>query len=123
MKLFDLEEYKKNPTRRVVTKCGYEARIICTDAKMPRPIVALVEKNDSYIVQRYAIDGTCGEPEKKYMDLILYPEEREGWVNMYLNERGRIFFGQPYSTKEEALDEPYDDKNTRVYTKKVKWEG
>ena len=57
------------------------------------------------------------------MDLILYPEEREGWVNMYLNERGRIFFGQPYSTKEEALDEPYDDKNTRVYTKKVKWEG
>ena len=31
MKQFNLEEYKKNPNRRVITRDGKNTRIVCTD--------------------------------------------------------------------------------------------
>ena len=43
MKHFNLEEYIQNPSRKVVTRDGRNARIICTDAKALYPIIALVE--------------------------------------------------------------------------------
>lgn len=46
MKQFNLEEYLKNPSRKVVTRDGRNARIICTDAKGKYPIVALMEISD-----------------------------------------------------------------------------
>lgn len=33
MKQFSLEEYIKNPSRKIVTRDGKEARIVCTDKK------------------------------------------------------------------------------------------
>ena len=33
MKPFNLEEYLKNPSLKIVTREGKDARIICTDAK------------------------------------------------------------------------------------------
>ena len=30
MKQFDLEEYKKNPNKPIITRCGCQARIVCT---------------------------------------------------------------------------------------------
>lgn len=46
MKAFNLEEYLKNPSRKVVTKDGRKVRIICTDAKSRYPVIALAESND-----------------------------------------------------------------------------
>ena len=41
---FNLEEYTKNPNRKIVTRDGRAVtKILCTDAKGPFPIVALVE--------------------------------------------------------------------------------
>ena len=31
MKQFNLEEYKKNPNRKVITRDGKSVRIVCTD--------------------------------------------------------------------------------------------
>ena len=42
MKQFSLEEYLKNPSRKVVTRDGRQVRIICTDCKDEFKIVALV---------------------------------------------------------------------------------
>jgi hypothetical protein len=42
MKQFNLEEYLANPSRKVVTREGRSARIICTDAKEGYPVVALI---------------------------------------------------------------------------------
>ena len=45
MKPFNLEEYLKNPSKKVVTRDGKDARIICTDRRdLNFPIVALVAK-------------------------------------------------------------------------------
>ena len=43
MKPFNLEEYLKNPSRKVITRDGRKARIICTDAKGGYPVIGLVE--------------------------------------------------------------------------------
>ena len=42
MKQFNLEEYLKNPSRKIITRDGRNVRIVCTNAKS-FPIVALVE--------------------------------------------------------------------------------
>ena len=45
MKQFNLEEYLKNPSKKVVTGDGRNVRIICTDSKIRNyPIIALVEE-------------------------------------------------------------------------------
>ena len=45
MKPFNLEEYLANPTKKVVTRDGKDARIICIDRRDSYfPIVALVAK-------------------------------------------------------------------------------
>ena len=44
MKPFNLKEYLKNPSRKVVTRDGRKVtKVLCTNAKGRFPIVALVE--------------------------------------------------------------------------------
>ena len=45
MKPFSLDEYLKNPSKKVVTKEGKTVkRILCTDARGNYPVVALIEE-------------------------------------------------------------------------------
>lgn len=49
MKPFNLEKYLANPNKKLVTRDGRNARIVCTDAKGTYPILALVEyDNDEF---------------------------------------------------------------------------
>ena len=61
MKPFNLEEYLKNPSRKIVTRDGRNARIVCTDRRYENyPIVALVQISDNCIneeVYTYTKDG------------------------------------------------------------------
>ena len=84
MKQFDLDAYLANPSRKVVTRDGRKARILCTDAKGDYPIVALVEENDG----EYSV--SCTKDGRYYLneindknDLFFAPVKREGWVNIY----------------------------------------
>ena len=43
MKQFNLDEFKKNPNRKVVTRSGLPVRVICTDKMGEYPVVALVK--------------------------------------------------------------------------------
>ncbi len=53
MKQFNLEEYLKNPDRKVVTKDGRKARIVCTDRNSIYPIVALVNRGGGEDIYTY----------------------------------------------------------------------
>lgn len=55
MKQFNLEEYLKNPSRKVVTRDGRSVRIICTDRVSEKgyPLVALVMKDGHELVHTY----------------------------------------------------------------------
>ena len=47
MKEFNLNEYLKDPSQKVITRDGKNVRIICTDANNDFPIIALVYCSDN----------------------------------------------------------------------------
>ena len=89
MKPFNLEEYLKNPSRKVVTGDGRNARIICTDAKISafHSIIALVgESNGNETIITYTNEGRYySRIPSKTNDLFFVPEKHEGWFNIYKN--------------------------------------
>ena len=77
MKQFNLKEYLENPSRKVVTRDGKPARIICIDAKReylgegPHPVIALVEeKKNQETIYNYGEDGIFREGYKYGHDLF-----------------------------------------------------
>ena len=85
MKQFNREEYLANPSRKVITRRGLNARIICTDRKdLIYPIVALIEtKSGGESLQYYTKDGKYYIDALYEDDLCFAPEKHEGWVNIY----------------------------------------
>lgn len=121
MKQFNLEEYLKNPTKKVITRDGNSVRILCTDAKGNFPIVALVETyNGSENVIRLRENGHFYNDIEDSRDLFFAPEKKEGWVNMYKTRSGAAQIGQIYSSKEEA-EMGRKDANY-ISTAKIEWE-
>ena len=57
MKQFSLDEFKKNPNRKVVTRDGQPVRIICTDANGDYPVVALIKDKKRDQPETYTPDG------------------------------------------------------------------
>ena len=105
MEQFSLEEYLKNPSKKVVTRMGRKVRIICTDREDSiYPIVALVkdDKRELEILVAYTKDGLPAEYVEEYYTLFFVPEKREGWTNVYEEGANRYLDGCICSTEEEA---------------------
>ena len=122
MKQFNLEEYLANP-RKVITRDGRNARIICTDAKNNYPIVALIETPDGRERQPfgYKKDGSI-TGERLSCDLFFAPEKHEGWLNIYRSESRFYLRGKPYESKEEAEKVAKANYKTFCATVKIEWE-
>ena len=111
MKPFNLKEYLENPSRKVVTRDGKPARIICIDAKREylgegtHPVIALVEeKKNQETIYNYGEDGIFHEGYKYGHDLFFATVKKEGWVNLYDTRiNGKIYTGSVFDTKEEAV--------------------
>lgn len=121
MKPFNLEEYLKNPSRKVVTRDGLNARIICTDRKdLKFPIVALIEtKSGGEFLQYYTKNGTAYVDNLCDADLLFFPEKHEGWANIYKQDTKYRVIGYVYETKEEAERNKDIDYITTI---KIEWE-
>ena len=119
MKPFSLEEYLKNSLRKVVTRCGKNARIICTDAKNVYSVVALIAEDKSERVETYLKDGRYSEGRQSCDDLFFAPEKHEGWVNIYKD--GDHFYSSMdiFKTKDEA---EALSCSSCIATVKVEWE-
>lgn len=76
---FNLEEYLKNPNRKVVTRNGLNVRILCTDRNSIYPIVALIGNNCH--INTYLENGKDSS-NLINLDLFFAPEKHEGWVNV-----------------------------------------
>ena len=124
MKPFSLEEYLKNPNRKVVTGEGRNVRIICTDSKIRNyPIIALVEEPSRFEnIFSYTEGGQMisYEPSEKY-DLFFVPEKHEGWVNVIRDMvHNEVYCGNMiYASKEEA---ERIANNATLATAKIEWE-
>ena len=122
MEQFSLEEFKKNPTRNIVTRDGKaKARIICTDCKSEYPIIALLSYSEqSEGCEAYTADGRFSIDGGSNSDLFFEHEKREGWVNVYKIPDTDIYnVSCIFDTKEDA--EFYRGANY-VATTKIEWE-
>ena len=102
MKQFNLDEYLKNPSRKVVTRCSKNARIICTDAKNVYSVVALIAEDKYERVETYLKDGRYSESRQSSDDLFFAPEKHEGWVNIYPQGRLGGLYGSAEKAKQNA---------------------
>ena len=122
MKQFNLEEYLKDPSRKVVTRDGRNARIICTDAKTLYPIIALVESPNHVdeIARSYRKEGYFYPDKEDICDLFFAPEKHEGWITVYHDLiHNEIYCGRIYASEEEAKCADYA---YAVATIKIEWE-
>ena len=125
MEQFSLEKYLANPSRKVVTRDGRNARIICTDRRdLNFPIIALIENESGggEVIYAYTKDGIyCNTCPTTY-DLFFAPEKHTGWINVYRNsDGGHVYTGAAYDSKEDAEKRKASDENY-VTTIKIEWE-
>ena len=118
MKAFNLEEYLKNPKRKVVTRDGRNVRIVCTDVKNELyPVLALVDNWGAEICNSYTKEGRFRPGNEAYRDLFFAPEKHEGWVNVYRDFDG-LMCGSVFATEEDAKCKA----KTAIATVKIEWE-
>ena len=124
MKKFNLEEYLKNPSQKVVTRDGRAVRIICTDAKGEEPIIALVYNNirDEENVYTYNREGIFYKDNDSCLDLFFAPIKREGWTNVYKDKDGGVYLSGLIFESEKEAKEVVKDNNHYVTTIKIEWE-
>ena len=123
MKQFNLEEYLANPSKKIVTREGKPARIICTDARGEYPVIALIEHYQETLDVTFSFtkDGkwdTNGTNSNK--DLFFAPEKHEGWINLYKSGISWSLGTSIWQTEEEA--KKWAGVADYITTIKIEWE-
>lgn len=118
MKQFNLEEYLKNPSKKVVTRDGRKVKIRCTNLVSDNPVVAQID-GTGYSLS-YPKDGKCSACQNSIDDLFFAPEKHEGWINIFgdcNSHAGTNIF----ESKEDAekYGKKYHDYKATI---KIEWE-
>ena len=125
MKQFTVEEYQKNPNRKVITRDGRSVRIVCTDVMGAIYLVLAVYKKDPTHESwnSYTTDGKLYTEGDADSDLFFAPQKKEGWLNLYKDEDGRVAIGTVYPIGSEK-DAKMESKYIKDYvaTCKIEWE-
>ena len=100
MKQFNLEEYNKNPNRKVVTRDGRNVKIHCTDYTDDFFVIAKIEGEDCS--HSFYKNGSYIGDKKSPRDLFFATEKHEGWVNVWELEDHQRCSSFIYSSEEEA---------------------
>ena len=125
MKQFNLEEYLKDPNKKVVTRDGRNARIVCTDRQGgDRPILALCTmSNEGENCYSYLPNGRMylNVNADSCADLFFAPEKHEGWINLYKINSSISPGPLTYNTKKEA-ESATGNRPDYISTIKIEWE-
>ena len=122
MKEFNLTEYLKNPSQKVVTKDGKSVRIICTDAKQDYPVIGLLSLDDkSETTVYYKKNGRWLADNQDEWDLFFAPVKKEGWVNINFSvDKGKYVGEEIYRSEYEAIEN--SKFGIYIATVKIEWE-
>ena len=102
MKQFNLDEYLKNPSRKIVTRDGRPVRIVCTDfGNVFYPIIGELQDEKYPMPKSFTDKGKFSEFDiEDELDLFFESERKEGWVNIF---KGEDFYHTfIYNSKEDA---------------------
>ena len=114
MKTFNLDEYLKNPDRKVITRDGRNVTIHCTNYNSNFPIIAEIE--GAHSSDSFNKEGKFYQISDSENDLFFAPEKHEGWATIY----GKFLTGEIFSTKEEA-EESGKKWPGYITTHKIEW--
>lgn len=121
MKPFDLEEAKAG--KPVCTRDGRKVRIVCFDRMGNYPIIGLIRKDDIERIYYFKENGGCTDD---FCELMMAPEKKEGWVNVYIKGDDKRASCCIYPTKEEAIIHATlpngEFIKSYVTTTKIEWE-
>ena len=122
MKQFNLEEYLKNPLRKVVTRDGRNVKILCTNFTKAQHIIAQIEGND--YSSAFHKDGIFVNGVESNCDIFFAPEKHEGWMNIYKHNDGHYEGdGNIYNTEEECkANQTSCYRYQYLTTIKIEWE-
>ena len=122
MKQFNLEEYLANPSKKIVTREGKPARIICTDAKFGKyQVLALITKKDGQeMLATLDTSGKFRSGYDSYLDLFFATEKHEGWINLYKSGISWSLGTSIWQTEEEA--KKWVGAADYATTIKIEWE-
>ena len=117
MKQFNLEEYLKNPSRKVVTRDGLPVKIHCTNFATCKPVIAEIDGRG--YSQSFTKEGRYfGDTDDSSEVLFFAPEKHEGWVNVYRTQ-GKLGCVFIYDSEKEARR---NGGETAIATVKIEWE-
>lgn len=128
LKPFDIQKAREG--KPVCTREGRKARIICFDAEGEHPIIALVSDGVRESPYNYTKEGYYHiEGVETMADLMMLPEKKEGWVNVYKRENEYICENEcnvstgiaVYKSEGEAKRN-IDKNEIYVNTIKISWE-
>ena len=122
MERFNLEEYLKNPSRKVVTRDGQSVKIHCTNFDSISGQLIVAEIEGSGYSTTFRKNGKYFKSEDTPLDLFFATEKREGWINLYENEDGISWISPNYFTSKKAAEEEGKTRTCRVTTIKIEWE-
>ena len=129
LKPFDIQKAREG--KPVCTRDGRKARIIYFDRKFIYEgqnycIVALINDGPyNETVYSYTEDGLCNPNKIHNSDLMMLPEKKEGWVNVYRDCDGANITKDDniYSSREAAIASAHViDGNNYVTTTIIRWE-
>ena len=123
MKPFNLEEYLKNPSKKVVTRYGKEVRIICADFNNPDyPVIG--EIKGCLWPCSFTTNGGLKKGTEQPSYLFFAPEKHYGWLNIYRSDECGFYIRgtSPYESKEKADKVAKANPKTFFTTIKVEWE-
>ena len=127
MKQFNLEEYLKNPSQKIVTRDGRAVKIYCTDYidKCCLFVIGKIEGNAySYSFRE---DGRFVDHKETDNDLFFAPEKHDGWINIYADINDNSYPGNHiFKSKEEAEESGRHccgfTKDLYITSIKIEWE-
>ena len=120
MRPFNLEEYLKNPSKKIVTRDGRNVTIHCTNFRGIFPIIAEIESVGKSF--SYNEDGKTSYVGSSIYDLFFAPEKHEGWINLYRNEDGISWLSPNYFASKEEAEKEGKAYTCSVTTIKIEWE-
>ena len=120
MRPFNLDEYLKNPNKKVVTREGRSVTILCTNFLSSEPIVAEIkELNCSMSFDTNGRHSNNSITRNPSIDLFFAPEKKEGWINLFRDPTdNEVYCSKVYPTKEKAMDSIC----AAYATVKIEWE-
>lgn len=121
MKPFNLKEALAG--KSVMTRNGVKVvRLFhAEEANEANKVIVVLETG---LVGGYAEDGTYYTHSVSWLDLVMVPQKKEGWINLYQGVLSRFSGRTIYSSKEAAISAAmkYEWEPHEFVTIKIEWE-